>query len=147
MLAIFWWSQRKEERKIHWVSWAKMCESKNKGGLSFKDLRVFNMALLAKQGWRILQEDGSLLQKIYKAKYFPKAHYFYASIGTNPSYAWKGIWEAMNLLLKGGRWSIGNGKSVRIWKDYWVPGHPNPERESAYVEFASTEANVGELTD
>lgn len=50
MMAKFWWGQRKEERKIHWLSWHNTCDSKGKGGLGFKSLHVFNLALLAKQG-------------------------------------------------------------------------------------------------
>lgn len=49
-----------------------MRDLKFKGGLGIKDLRIFNMALLAKYGWKILQEKNTLPHKIYKAKYFSK---------------------------------------------------------------------------
>jgi len=35
-------------RKIAWVFWETICKSKNEGGLGVKDLRMFNIALLAK---------------------------------------------------------------------------------------------------
>ena len=46
----FWWGQRGEEKKMDWLSWDKLCESKECGGMGFKELKYFNLALLAKQG-------------------------------------------------------------------------------------------------
>ena len=48
MIRNFWWRQKKEERKIAWLSWEKMCEPKCDGGMGFKNLKLFNKALLAK---------------------------------------------------------------------------------------------------
>ena len=42
------------------------------GGMVFRDLRNFNLAMLAMQGCRFLQEQGSLLYVCFKARYFPQ---------------------------------------------------------------------------
>lgn len=71
MMRKFLWGQRQQESKIAWVSWKKMCTSKLKGGMGFRNLLAFNLVILTNQGWRLLSNPYSLVAKIYKAKYYP----------------------------------------------------------------------------
>ena len=70
MATAFWWGQRDGGRKIHWLSKAKLIKPKCEGGIGFHDLQLFNKALLAQQGWRLLQHPQSLVHRFLKAKYF-----------------------------------------------------------------------------
>lgn len=42
----------------------------------FPDLVSFNQALLAKQGWRLLEFPNSLIARIFKARYFLDFDFF-----------------------------------------------------------------------
>jgi len=44
-----------------------MCLPKEEGGLGFQDLKAFNLALLAKQGWRLQNSTNILVHKVFKA--------------------------------------------------------------------------------
>ena len=121
MIRNFWWDQKSEERKIPWVSWEKICEPKAGGGLGFKNLKCFNLALLAKQGWRFQLAQDSLVFRVLKAKYFPSCDFIHASLGHNPSYTWRSIMVAQELVKEGVMWRMGNRSDVRVLGDRWLP--------------------------
>ena len=122
MCARFWWGARGTERKMHWVSWEKLCLPKSHGGMGFRDLRVFNQALLAKQGWRLLCDTSSLVHQVFSARYYPNNAFLDARRGYDPSYIWRSIWGAKALLLDGLKWRVGNGEKIGVWEEAWLPG-------------------------
>ena len=125
MVRRFWWGQQENQNKLAWLSWDKMCAPKEEGGMGFRDLKAFDIALLAKQGWRLQNCPNSLFHRVYKAKYFPHGDFLTASLGRHPSYSWRSIMEAQKVVQLGCRWQIGNGSSVNLWRDKWLPSPPS----------------------
>ena len=101
LLANYWWGQTKDERKIHWINWQKLCTQKKRGGMGFRDISAFNLAMLAKQAWRLIYQDHSLFYRVYKARYFPNCNFLLAELGSNPSYVWWSLLEARDVIWEG----------------------------------------------
>ena len=104
-----------------WLSWEKMCTPKEEGGLGFRDLKAFNLALLAKQGWRLQMNSHSLVHRVLKARYFPNTDFLHAELGTKPSFTWQSILATQSVVNSGYRWQVGDNKSIGIWTDRWLP--------------------------
>lgn len=92
--------------------------------MGFKDMSSFNQAMLAKQGWRLIQNPDSLAAAILKARYFKKTDFLNAPVGSNPSYIWRSLLWGQQVILKGYRWRIGNGDNISIYKGSWIRDHP-----------------------
>ncbi|KAL0462147.1 UNVERIFIED_CONTAM: putative mitochondrial protein [Sesamum latifolium] len=60
MASNFFW-HNKDQRKIHWISWERLCKKKEEGGIGFRSLKAFNTALPAKQLWRLITKPQSLI--------------------------------------------------------------------------------------
>ncbi|XP_019162216.1 PREDICTED: uncharacterized protein LOC109158777 [Ipomoea nil] len=121
----YWWGKG-PDRGIHWKAWNKLCIPKKFGGLGFKDLRNFNLAMLGKQAWRFLTNPGSLPARIYKARYFPKTSFVDATMGNNPSFCWRSIMAAHDFVVAHVRRRIGNGQETLIWGHPWLQDNPSP---------------------
>ena len=120
MICRYWWSCQDNEKKMHWINWKKLTEPKEEGGLGFRDIHAFNLAMLAKQGWRLAQNPKSLCARILKAKYYPNGDVLKARAGNNPSYTWRSILKGIEVLNRGIIWRVGNGRSINIWRDPWL---------------------------
>ncbi|KAK0577517.1 hypothetical protein LWI29_034297 [Acer saccharum] len=121
LCARFWWGSSGTSRKMHWCNWSRLCESKERGGLGFRNLEVFNQSLLASQGWRILSNDGSLAARVLKDCYFPESSFIDAVPKSSASFLWKSLMWGKELLVAGSRWTVGAGTNIRIYKDCWLP--------------------------
>ena len=113
-IAQFWWSSNPPKRGIHWAKWEKVCLPREEGGIGFRMIHEFNLALLAKQLWRLVQFPDSLVARVLRGRYYR----------LSSSYVWTSISAARKLLLMGIRQKIHSGYEVKVWEDPWIPTTP-----------------------
>lgn len=122
MIHKFWWVQQGDRRKIHLKKWEILYQPKSKGVVGFRELGKFNEAMLAKQVSKLIYDTDSLFYRVFKAKYFPTGSIFDAKAKSG-LYAWKSILHARKLINMGAHWRIGDGSSIKIFQDAWIPGN------------------------
>lgn len=71
MINRYWWEQQDNEKKVHRLSGDVLSSRKEMGGLGFRDLHLFNLAILARQEWRLIMMPNSLCAQVMQDKYYP----------------------------------------------------------------------------
>jgi len=124
----FLWGDVGGGRKINWVSWKKVCQPKEEGGLGVRDIRLVNLSLLAKWRWRLIQQDGALWKEVLREKYGNNIGEVVTNGGGNwyrhTSRWWKDIMtiddgNGMNWVNTELARKFNNGLDTYFWKSKW----------------------------
>jgi hypothetical protein len=113
-IAKFWWGDDDNSNKMHWYAWWKPCFPKNDGGMGFRDFQSFNLAMLAKQVWRLIDEPESLCERVLRAKYYPQGDILKAGPKAGCSFTWQSILACLTTFKRGYIWRVGDGESINI---------------------------------
>ena len=109
--------------------------------MGFRDLHTFNLAMLTKQAWHLIHNNGSLFFRAYKARYFLNTSFLELELGTNPSFVWHFLMAARDIIHVGSRWTIGEGKNISVASHSWLP-HP-----LVFLDTPSQDMKVAHLID
>ena len=133
LCAGFFWGDDENKKKIHWRSWERLCLTKDEGGLGFKNLYAYNLAMLAKQAWRMVKHPDSSVEQVFKARYHPYCSFWEANLSDQPSFSWRSILQSRPVLTAGVHWKVGNGEHIKIWEDDWIPHIPKYRFHKAFT--------------
>ena len=100
------------KRKTCWVAWDIMLRPKSHGGLGFRDMHLFNQALLARQAWCLIQFPNTQCARLLRAKYFPNGSLIDTIFTGNKSSTWAAIEYGLELLKQVVIWRVGNGRKI-----------------------------------
>lgn len=93
-----------------------------------------------------MQRPQLLVARVFKARYFPQTSFLDALVGSNPSSTWRSIVGSRSLLNAGLRWRLGNGASISVKHDKWVP-RPHSFKVILPPSTLSDNATVSVLID
>ncbi|KAL5540368.1 hypothetical protein UlMin_043037 [Ulmus minor] len=99
LCARFWWGGDISKQKMHWCTWEQLCVHKKNGGMGFRDLRLFNKAILAKQAWRIHTQPSSLVARVLQGFYFTSSSFLQVKKSNAASFVWRSILWGRELFL------------------------------------------------
>jgi hypothetical protein len=133
-----------------------MMKPKFLGGLGFRDIELFNLALLARQGWRLIQSPHTLSARVLKAVYFMDSEFLRAELGLHPSQIWQAILDGREVLKQGLIMRVGTGEDTHAWDDNWIPREgmlwpiaclkqDPPQRVSDFIDQPIRQWNVTKL--
>nr|GFA01108.1 RNA-directed DNA polymerase, eukaryota, reverse transcriptase zinc-binding domain protein [Tanacetum cinerariifolium] len=120
--ANFFWGSHESSKKLSCVKWSNTLASFDKGGLGVGCFSAFNKVLLLKWRWRLFNFPNSLWVQVIKAFLGNEAGIDVG--GCQTSGTWAKIIGTINHLHSSGivplnsiRFKVGNGSSIRFWKD------------------------------
>ena len=88
----------------------------------FETLRTSILLSFENRFWRLLHSQDFLFYKVFKARFFPSCSIMDYGVKTTRSFAWQSILKARHVIAAGSSWRIGDGRSVLIRGDRWLPG-------------------------
>ena len=103
------------------TAWDKLCQPRCKGGLGFLKAKEVNNALLAKLAWMIASKKDNLFMSIVTVKYKVRHDWLRKDPPKSTSPVWKAIEAVKKIIIKGACYLIGDGASIHVWLDPWVP--------------------------
>ncbi|XP_031132009.1 uncharacterized protein LOC116033406 [Ipomoea triloba] len=103
-----WETDGQGTNKLSLVNWETVTSPKKYGGLGVRRLQEVNKACMAKLGWRLKQEEGSLWAQTMLSKYAQVDH----GNQSRASNAWKGIVAATPIVDQGLMKLVRNGKNT-----------------------------------
>ncbi|KAK4381149.1 hypothetical protein Sango_2996200 [Sesamum angolense] len=101
------------------VAWERICKPKEEGGLGLHSLITTNQALMLKQLWRIIQNDGTSLWVDWIQLYRLRNSTIWIVNGALGSWGWRKMLNLRPLLQRGVIYKVGDVSSFSLWQDIW----------------------------
>lgn len=111
------WSGAGLSKRMHLLSWEKVCTFKADGGLGLQRARNSNLAFFGQLGWQVITNENKLWVEVVRHKYWRDEG---CKRNSCASHTWKSIWEGVSIAKHGLGLRVGNGRQICFWRDVWI---------------------------
>uniref|UniRef100_A0A2N9HE33 Uncharacterized protein n=1 Tax=Fagus sylvatica TaxID=28930 RepID=A0A2N9HE33_FAGSY len=117
----FLWGGIGDGKRFHLINWHQVCQPLKFGGLGFRNIRIFNQALLGKWLWRYGTETDAFWRSIIFSKYGdPQGGWITREAhGPYGVSLWKHIRKDWERFARHVYVEVGDGAKTRFWTDSW----------------------------
>ena len=143
----FMWGGAADQAKIPWISWEVVCLPKEKEGLGIEDINNFNLALLGKWKWNLMQHQRELWARVLESKYGGWRGLVEADRVGPESIWWRDLKNALlhshqgQVIQNGLKWKVGSGDKIKFWEDKWICGKETLAEKYPRLYLISSQQN------
>lgn len=120
-VADFWCKNCESKSSLHWKKKREVLKSwKDEGSMGYRDLALFNRALLDKQAWRLSRHLNSLWCRVFKRIYFLRRYFWQANKGHHPPWGCQSILMGRETIENSVQWIVETGEKINIREDRWL---------------------------
>ncbi|XP_071708018.1 uncharacterized mitochondrial protein AtMg00310-like [Rutidosis leptorrhynchoides] len=117
----FVWCQGEMKHGKAKVKWDDVCLPKTEGGLGIRRLKLWNLALLSSQFWRLLSHKQSLWVKWVHTYRLANPNFWDVVMPNDASWSWRKMLNIRDIIHIHVVHKIGNGTTTNAWFDRWHP--------------------------
>ncbi|KAJ3687049.1 hypothetical protein LUZ61_016213 [Rhynchospora tenuis] len=153
LIAKFFWGKVDKDRYLTFISWGRICQPIEKGGLGVRQLKVFGDALFMKLVWALMSNENKIWVQVCRGKYFNNLGFWRAVQVSGTSQLWRQTVKMRDFFKQRVSWQLANGEGVEVLSQPWYPQWsvaPNASRADRRVKVAelfNAESNAWKKDD
>ncbi|KAJ9536694.1 hypothetical protein OSB04_un000167 [Centaurea solstitialis] len=124
ILRTFLWAQGDDARGKCKISWKTVCRPRECGGLGFKNLAIWNRALIAKNLWDIITDRQTLWVSWLRTLQLSSSNFWVVRKSNTWSWVLRKMMDLRCNIRPFLRVTIGNGRRTNAWEDTWLDCGP-----------------------
>ncbi|KAF8397395.1 hypothetical protein HHK36_016308 [Tetracentron sinense] len=115
----FLWARADLSKKIHKVSWAKVCVPKSEGGLGLRQVLDMNVAILMRQVWNLASKSDFLWSKWVGQRFLKWDSILTVRIPLSISWSFRSILKVREHACKNVRHILSDDSNTLLWLEPW----------------------------